>query len=154
VIQEGTRHKSVAVATVDGGANWTQSPLDDEPISLFFLNDSLGWMVTEKGIWRTSEAGRDWTRRSRPPAPPLRVWFWDENHGIAACAKKTVLETFDGGKKWTPIAEAAKPAGAPSAPPTPGSRSDTEIRPGQRLQSARQPLVLHVSHMARSGGRA
>ena len=112
VIHEGNRQKPVALTTTDGGANWGQSPLEDDPISLFFLNDSLGWMVTEKGIWRTSEAGRDWRKISRTPSPALRVWFWDENHGIAACGKKSVFETFDGGKKWTSIAEAAKPAGA------------------------------------------
>ena len=90
-----------------------QAPLEDEPLSLFFLNDSVGWMVTEKGIWRTNEAGRDWRKLGKPPAPALRVFFWDENHGIAACVKKTVLETNDGGKKWTPIDAAATPAGAP-----------------------------------------
>ena len=113
VIREGTKQKSVSVTTSDGGLTWSQSPLEDEPVSLFFLNDSLGWMVTEKGIWRTTESGRDWHKLGKPPAPALRVFFWDENHGIAACMKKTVLETQDGGKKWTPIAEAATPAGAP-----------------------------------------
>src|SRR5438874_11706740 len=54
VIHEGSRQKPVSITTVDGGATWSQSPLDDDPISLFFLNDSQGWMVTEKGIWRTT----------------------------------------------------------------------------------------------------
>jgi hypothetical protein len=113
VIHEGTHHRPVEVITADGGATWSQSRLEEMPVSLFFLNDSLGWMVTEKGIWQTAEGGRDWHKLSRPPSPPVRVWFWDENHGIAACFKKGVYETQDGGKKWTPIAEAAKPPGAP-----------------------------------------
>jgi len=113
VIQDGRSRKPVALTTTDGGANWTQSRLEDEPISLFFLNDSLGWMVTEKGIWGTTEAGRDWRKLSKPPSPCVRVWFVDENHGFAACSKKSVLETVDGGKKWSPIMEAEKPAGAP-----------------------------------------
>jgi photosystem II stability/assembly factor-like uncharacterized protein len=113
VIQEGRSQKPVSLTTTDGGARWTQTPLEDEPVSLFFLNDSLGWMVTEKGIWQTTEGGRDWRKLSKPPSPCLRVWFSDENHGVAACSKKSVLETFDGGKKWTQIAEAAKPSGAP-----------------------------------------
>jgi photosystem II stability/assembly factor-like uncharacterized protein len=113
VIREGTKEKPVMVQTSDAGATWTQAPLDEVPVSLFFLNDSLGWMVTEKGLWRTSEGGRDWRKLGKLPAPALRVYFWDENHGIAACLKKTVLETYDGGKKWTPIEEALKPAGAP-----------------------------------------
>ncbi|HXA50830.1 MAG TPA: hypothetical protein VNV86_11020 [Candidatus Acidoferrum sp.] len=112
-IREGSKQKQVAVTSNDGGATWAQSPLEDEPISLFFLNDSLGWLVTEKGLWQTTEGGRDWRKIGKPPSPVLRVYFWDENHGIAACMKKTVLETFDGGKKWTPVKDAATPAGAP-----------------------------------------
>jgi photosystem II stability/assembly factor-like uncharacterized protein len=112
VIREGTRHKNVAVTTNNGGAEWVQSPLEEEPISLFFLNDSLGWLVTDKGIFATNEGGRDWHKIGKTPAPALRVYFWDENHGIAACLKKKVAETFDGGKKWTAIEEASKPPGA------------------------------------------
>lgn len=112
-IREGTKEKPVTVTTSDGGATWTQEKLDDDPVSLFFLNDSLGWMVTEKNLWRTTEAGRDWQKVGKVPERPFRVYFWDENHGIAACMKKSVLETFDGGRKWTRIAAAGEPSGAP-----------------------------------------
>src|SRR5262249_32865430 len=104
VIQEGRSQKPGSLTTTHGGPQWTQAPLEEHPLSLFCLNDSLGWMVTEKGIWQTTEGGRDWHKLSKPPSPCLRVWFFDENHGLAACSKKSVLETFDGGKKWTPIA--------------------------------------------------
>ena len=112
VILEGNRRKAVSVTTTDGGANWVQTPLDDDPVSLFFLNDSQGWMVTDKGIYSTTEAGRDWHKIGKTPAPAVRVFFWDENRGIAACEKKTVAETVDGGKKWTKIEAAATPVGA------------------------------------------
>jgi hypothetical protein len=115
IIHENGQHrKPVALTTADGGATWSQTNLEDAPGSLFFLNDSLGWMVGEKGgIWQTTEAGRDWHKLPKPPVQLLRVHFFDENRGIGAGAKKSVLETSDGGKKWTPIAEAAKPPGAP-----------------------------------------
>ncbi|MDE3165305.1 MAG: hypothetical protein KGN36_05825 [Acidobacteriota bacterium] len=113
VIREGLRMKPTAVVTSDGGATWTKQPLRETPVSLFFLNDSLGWMVTEKGIWQTDESGRDWRKISRPSAPALRVYFRDEAHGFAACLKKTVLETSDGGHKWKPVAAASKLPGAP-----------------------------------------
>src|SRR5882757_10034902 len=53
VIQEnGKDRKPVALSTSDGGATWSQSALEDPPGSLFFLNDSLGWLVSEKGaLW-------------------------------------------------------------------------------------------------------
>jgi photosystem II stability/assembly factor-like uncharacterized protein len=106
-------HKPVAVLTSDGGAHWDVVKLDEMPVSLFFLNDSLGWMVTEKGIWKTNEAGKDWQKLPKPPAAALRVYFIDENNGWAACAKKSVLATHDGGRKWEPVPAAAEPAGAP-----------------------------------------
>lgn len=118
--------KPAELLTSDGGAHWTQQPLKDEPRSIFFLNENIGWMVTETAIWGTSEAGLNWRKlcdqpKHDPklkPAPPggkiLRVWFLDEQHGFAAGYQKTVLETADGGKTWKPVEEAAKPTGNPA----------------------------------------
>ena len=58
---------------------------------------SLGWMVTTKGLWQTTEAGKNWAKLPKPPAEILRVYFVDENNGWAVGAKKSVLETHDGG---------------------------------------------------------
>ncbi len=107
------RRKPVAVVTSDGGAHWAIGKLEEIPVSLFFLNDSLGWMVTEKGIWKTAEAGKDWQKLPKLPASAWRVYFADENNGWAACNKKTVLVTHDGGRKWQPIKAASEPPGAP-----------------------------------------
>jgi hypothetical protein len=104
--------KPTAVVTSDGGAHWDVVKLEEVPVSLFFLNDSLGWMVTEKGIWKTDEAGKDWKKLPKPPAPARRVYFVDENHGWAACNKKTVLVTRDGGRKWEPVLTASLPPGS------------------------------------------
>lgn len=105
--------KPVAVTTSDSGAHWAVTKLEENPVSLFFLNDSLGWMVTEKGIWKTNEAGKDWQKLPKPPAAPWRVYFADENNGWAACNKKIVLATHDGGHKWEPVKVAGDPPGAP-----------------------------------------
>jgi photosystem II stability/assembly factor-like uncharacterized protein len=115
-IQDGKGgRKPTAVVTSDGGAHWDVVKLEEAPVSLFFLNDSLGWMVTEKGIWKTDEAGKDWKKLPKPPALPMRVYFADENHGWAACNKKTVLVTHDGGHKWEPIKAASDPPGSAGA---------------------------------------
>jgi hypothetical protein len=118
--------RPTTLITSDGGAHWTLSPLKEEPRSLFFLNDSLGWLVTDKAIWVTQESGRSWRRASEQKKPDpklgqvppggliLRVWFLDEQHGFAVGYQKTVLETRDGGKNWTPVEEASKPAGNPA----------------------------------------
>jgi len=112
-IVEGRSRKATAVSTTDGGAHWSVTPLEENPISLFFLNDSLGWMAGEKNLWKTTEGGKDWHKVSKFPAPAFRVYFSDENTGWAACTKKQVLETHDGGKKWEPVAAASAVSGVP-----------------------------------------
>ena len=112
VIVKGSRRHPAAVITADGGANWELTKPEELPVSLFFLNENLGWMVTEGGLWKTTETGRTWTKVGRfPKGPILRVYFLDPNHGFAVGEKKTILETRDGGLKWTPVATAAAPPG-------------------------------------------
>jgi len=106
--------RNVAMVTADGGKNWAQVKLSDTPYSLFFLDDSNGWMVTEQGIWKTDESGRSWKRLSKhSPGSLLRVWFLDVNHGFAIGTEKTVLETKDGGVTWKPVKAAKEPVGNP-----------------------------------------
>jgi Photosynthesis system II assembly factor YCF48 len=124
--KEGGKREPTALVTGDGGAHWALVPLKEEPRSIFFLNDSMGWMVTDKGIWVTQESGRSWTKlrgqekpdRKLHPKPPggviLRVWFLDEHHGFAVGYQKTVLKTSDGGRTWTPVKLAADTAGNPA----------------------------------------
>jgi photosystem II stability/assembly factor-like uncharacterized protein len=110
----GRTQKPVALVTSDGGAHWQQTALEDTPVSLFFLNENIGWLVTGKGLWVTREAGHGWTRLPRVPAQILRVCFVDENNGWAVGAKKTVLATHDAGQHWTPVQAAAEQPGEPA----------------------------------------
>jgi photosystem II stability/assembly factor-like uncharacterized protein len=112
VISEAGKHqKPVAVVTSDGGAHWQMVDLKENPVSLFFLNESLGWMVADHGLWRTTEAGKSWERSPGLPSGIFRVYFTDEQNGFAAGNRKRVIETHDGGKHWTPLAAAAEPPG-------------------------------------------
>ena len=119
------KEKYIALVTSDGGEHWTTEPLKDHPRSLFFLNESSGWMVGDNSIWFTDEAGHNWRKignQKKPdkklgPAPPggviTRLWFLDDKHGFAIGLQKTVLETHDGGATWTAVAEAGKPSSNP-----------------------------------------
>jgi hypothetical protein len=91
-----------SVVTRDGGAHWTPVPVQDLPESLFLLNDTVGWMVTEKGLWKTDEAGRTW-KRIKSMQGIHRVYFLDEMHGWATGAPKLFKETKDGGKSWEDV---------------------------------------------------
>jgi hypothetical protein len=108
-IDENNDSKPVSVVTDDGGAHWTIKPLKQMPISLFFLDDSLGWMVTPKGIWRTEEGGRSWRELPKSPKLLMGVYFLDEKRGFAVGAHKAVYQTVDGGKTWEPIEAAEEP---------------------------------------------
>jgi hypothetical protein len=112
VILEGSHRNPVALVTADGGAHWDTVPLKEMPVSLFFLNDNFGWMVTEKGLWQTTEAGKNWRKLPKLPAPANRVYFADEKTGWAVCLKKTVLETHNGGETWTPVTAAGEQPGS------------------------------------------
>lgn len=115
-----------ALVTSDGGSHWSLVPLAEFPRSLFFLNESAGWLVTSESIWFTAEAGRSWTRlgsqirpnRKLDGAPDtgllLRVWFLDAQHGYGVGLQKSVHETRDGGRTWKPVAEAAQPNANPA----------------------------------------
>ena len=110
-IVEGRRRRHVSIVTSDGGAHWQLVDLKDQPISLFFLSENLGWMVTDKGLWETTEAGKSWRKIPGLPSNMVRVHFTDEKHGIAVGAKKRVDVTEDGGAHWTPMPAAAEPPG-------------------------------------------
>jgi hypothetical protein len=128
IVSEGPegKVKFVALVTSDGGEHWATVPIKEHPRSLFFLNDSAGWMVTDESIWFTEESGHSWKKvgsQIKPnkkvgPAPPggliTSVWFTDRQNGFAIGLQKSVFETHDSGAKWTPLEEAAKPAAAAS----------------------------------------
>jgi hypothetical protein len=108
VFEKNGHEQGVVVLTSDGGKQWSVTDVKERPVSLFFLNDSLGWMVTDRGIWSTDESGHSWTKLETPKGA-LRVHFLDPAHGYATGFPKLVYETTDGGKKWNKLAAAEQP---------------------------------------------
>ncbi len=100
--------KPVVIVTSDGGEHWTVQPLKEAARSLFFLDDSLGWMVTERGIWKTEESGRSW-RKLKAPSGIVRVYFADREQGWAVGQRKAGYTTSDGGATWEKLQAAASP---------------------------------------------
>jgi hypothetical protein len=95
------KDRPLVMVTSDGGVTWTDYTVKEVGLSLFFLDDSTGWMVTEKGMWTTSESGRNWVKLKAAPGGMSRVWFLDRQHGFTAGLEKRVFETKDGGDSWT-----------------------------------------------------
>lgn len=104
---DGDRVRPKCVVTSDGGRVWTDVKIKEPALSLFFLNDSVGWMVTEKGIWKTIESGRSW-RKICKKRRMLRVYFKDEQHGWAVGSEKSIWGTSDSGRTWQLLPVAAE----------------------------------------------
>jgi hypothetical protein len=102
---EGKAPKSVVLVTTDGGTKWTTVETREPGISMFFLSEADGWMVTPKGIWFTQEAGRSWTKILKRDGL-TRVHFINREVGFAIGDRKTILRTVDGGKTWKDVREA------------------------------------------------
>ncbi len=101
------RLRGFSVMTADDGQTWSEAKLDFIPISVFAL-DSLIWAVADnQDLWFSAEGGRDWRKISKV-RNCLRVHFVDDQTGFAVGIRKTVLRTSDGGRKWSPVAEAER----------------------------------------------
>ena len=113
LVEKGKRGKPVSIVTSDGGAHWQLTPIEEHPVSLYFLNETAGWLVTTDGLWRTDEAGKSWHKLHHFPSGMWVVHFNDEQHGFTAGSKKRAYRTEDGGEHWNAIDAAAEPPGDP-----------------------------------------
>ena len=111
----------IIIHTTDGGLNWelqaatfdsgtytyTYDTLDFD--SIFFINDTTGWAVAEKGtILTTSDGGATWVDRTDATLQSLeidlkRVFFTDANIGWIGGEQSTILKSSDGGTSWNPV---------------------------------------------------
>ena len=105
MIDNGKKPRPVSVISTDAGVHWQVRTLSEPPLSLFFLNEDLGWMVTsshpwEYRIWRTTDGGLRWHSLTAIQPQITRVYFADANHGWAIGSRRTVLETGNGEQAW------------------------------------------------------
>jgi hypothetical protein len=87
--------------------------LKSSPNTVFFVDDSTGWIVADDGVYQTLESGRTWQKLKGAPDEIARVYFKDSQRGWGFGAKKSLFETFDGGRTWRPVTAAAEPTSRP-----------------------------------------
>src|ERR1051325_11175902 len=118
IITDGKRTEPTLLITSDAGTTWSLQSLKevlpgkDVPLSLHFNGETEGWMVTEKGLWYTSEFGRAWRKLGSLPKGITKVWFLTTDHGWGIGSNKQIIETTHGGKSWIPVPAAKEPPGA------------------------------------------
>ena len=172
--ERGKKSRPVSLTTSDGGATWTTERTQGFGRSLFFLNESLGWMVTTDGLWKTVESGRSWTKLARSGFTKWlhQVYFLDANKGWAIGERKSVYMTLDGGSKWSRVAAVdqvdTKPENTTfraigfadalngmivgqSAPPPPPNRLPAYLQP--ELSNRREQPHLMILLETRDGGK-
>ncbi len=108
------RQQGAVVVTSDGGRHWSQIDVKEQPLSLFFLDETLGWMVTDHGLWSTVEGGRSWNKLDNRKGI-LQVCFLDANHGYITGSAGLFAETLDGGKTWARRPETSSAASSAAA---------------------------------------
>jgi photosystem II stability/assembly factor-like uncharacterized protein len=107
IVDKKGREKGALLLTSDGGEHWSLEEVGEHPLSIFLLNDSLGWMVTDRGIWSTDDGGPTWTKQLAVKGM-LRAHFVNAERGFAIGSPRAIYETVDGGKKWTKLAAAER----------------------------------------------
>ena len=105
---QGRKRKPVALVTGDSGDTWSFLNTKEVGLSLFFLNERAGWMLTAGCLWKTVDSGRHWTKLAAGLVADgaLAVYFLDENRGWVAGRHKSVYSTSDGGKHWSLVGAA------------------------------------------------
>ena len=92
------------VKTTNGGNDWTLSgykELDSYLNSLFFINDSVGYVVGNK-VLKTEDAGESWIDLNYNENSELSsVYFTDLLTGYTVGSNGTILKTDNGGISFT-----------------------------------------------------
>lgn len=91
----------------EDGFQWKTAGTPGTAVSMVYAGDDL-WMVTEAGLHVTADGGKNW-RLAHKAEGLTMVAFAGAQHGYATGARKTVLETVDGGATWAPLEAASAP---------------------------------------------
>jgi len=103
-VEKNDHEKGTVLVTSDGGKQWSFVEFKDRPLSMFFLNESVGWIAAEHGAWETQESGRTWKKVEGLKKGIQRIYFTSPSHGYAIGYPNALYETTDGGKTWPKLA--------------------------------------------------
>jgi photosystem II stability/assembly factor-like uncharacterized protein len=96
------------IRSTDRGITWdNQTPLngsDNDLFSIFFVDDSTGWIVGEIGtVLKTGDCGATWTALPNAIEDDLDdVFFTDRLNGWSVGRWGSIYRSENGGEDWTP----------------------------------------------------
>jgi photosystem II stability/assembly factor-like uncharacterized protein len=100
----GGEDYKLILKTTDGGESWAEIDSNnstDHPYKIRFADNNKGWIVGQFGmIYRTTDAGNDWTSQREDKHIFNSIYFIDENTGWAVGDSGTIINTTDGGDNW------------------------------------------------------
>lgn len=94
------------IKSTDNGNNWTTkrnvTQYSDLWHSLYFANNSVGWMSGNGKIIKTTNGGGDWVDQNPNSSDQIyNIRFFDTQNGVAITGQeKRVLTTTNGGNDW------------------------------------------------------
>ena len=99
-------YPGIILKTTNGGIDWI-SQMDTLNVSLnsvYFLNDTIGFIAGDDYILKTLNAGEEWIVSLYDYTEYLEdICFSDENFGYAVGYHHNILKTTDGGNIWEKI---------------------------------------------------
>ena len=92
----------VVLATVDGGATWTQQATTTGDLwSLAVVDGNTVFVGGNRALWSTGDGGVTWTKQAFALPALDAISFTDADHGwVAHSMFSTTCRTNDGGRTW------------------------------------------------------
>jgi photosystem II stability/assembly factor-like uncharacterized protein len=90
----------------DGGANWSTVPGIFGANSVFFINSNTGFITASSSVYKTTDAGANWTGSNLSQGSLIKMIFANANTGyITRYAGSSIMKTTNCGVNWTgPVA--------------------------------------------------
>jgi photosystem II stability/assembly factor-like uncharacterized protein len=103
--------------TADGGATWAKAipagyPPEEDFSKLYFVNESVGYILGYHGVYKTENAGASWQNNWLPAVPYRGAWdmsFIDDRTGFLLGSRYTdadpvtLYRTTDGAATWSEV---------------------------------------------------
>ena len=96
--------------TTDGGETWIDSANFVQVGCIFFLDTKTGWLANYNGIYKSTNAGKDWEITTQNGGfYAKQMWFENESQGymignsIWGSGGEGLFATYNGGVDWEPI---------------------------------------------------